>query len=213
MLPASGNEYHAKASEEVIISAGSVASPQLLGTSGIGNPAVLEAAKISVRVANINVGEHVQDHMMTATISEFEPSIPTQDDPRTNPNLAAAADEQYVASQSGPRTGLPGLFYYLSLSYFIPADELTPANALRFRRLFGTQRLGSVEYIFDLGNWSPFYMAELVKKYATLLQILQYVDFVHDNIWYLPLRKAPSIMRGLLESEGVGDPSEKFSSA
>ncbi|KAK6402975.1 hypothetical protein LTR81_022043 [Elasticomyces elasticus] len=168
-----GDEYHAKASEEVIISAGSVASPQLLEVSGIGNPAVLEAAKISVRVANINVGEHVQDHMMTATIFEVDPSTPTQDDLRTDPNLAAAADGQYSASQSGPRTVLPGSFCYLPLSQFIPADKLsalaerarnylpsTPTNVLRSSRLFGTQGLGSIEYIFDLGNWSPFHMAE-----------------------------------------------------
>ncbi|KAK0264021.1 hypothetical protein LTR35_017449 [Friedmanniomyces endolithicus] len=210
-----GDEYQAKASEEVIISAGSVASPQLLEVSGIGNPAVLEAAKISVRVANINVGEHVQDHMMTATIFEVDPSTPTQDDFRTNTNLAAAADEQYVASQSGPRTVLPGSFCYLPLSHFIPADKLstlaeratnhlpsTPANVLRSRRLFGTQRLGSIEYIFDLGNWSPFLMAKPGKKYATLLQILQY-PFSHGSIHINP---ADTMRAPLIDPRYYGGP-------
>ena len=56
-------EFEAKASQEVIISCGSVASPQLLELSGIGNPSVLESANIPVKVASANVGEHLQDHM------------------------------------------------------------------------------------------------------------------------------------------------------
>jgi len=56
-------EFKAKASKEVIISCGSVASPQLLELSGIGDPLMLKAANIPVKVANSNVGEHLQDHM------------------------------------------------------------------------------------------------------------------------------------------------------
>ena len=58
-----GTEYVATASKEIILSGGSVASPQLLELSGVGNPSVLERAKIPVKVANPNVGEHLQDHM------------------------------------------------------------------------------------------------------------------------------------------------------
>lgn len=58
-----GEQHTAMASEEVIICAGSVASPQLLELSGIGNPSILKAADISVKIANSNVGEHLQDHI------------------------------------------------------------------------------------------------------------------------------------------------------
>ena len=51
------------ASREVIISAGSVASPQLLERSGYGNPVILERAQISLKMSNANVGENVQEHM------------------------------------------------------------------------------------------------------------------------------------------------------
>jgi choline dehydrogenase-like flavoprotein len=58
-----GEEFHAKASIEVVLSCGSVQSPQLLELSGIGNPDVLKAAGIEVKVGNKNVGEHLQEHM------------------------------------------------------------------------------------------------------------------------------------------------------
>lgn len=56
-------EYVVEASKEIILSAGSVSSPQLLELSGIGNPEVLGAAGIAVKIANNNVGENLQDHM------------------------------------------------------------------------------------------------------------------------------------------------------
>jgi len=57
------SQYHVRASKEVIVCAGSVQSPQLLEISGIGNPDILQAAGISVRVPNKNVGENLQEHM------------------------------------------------------------------------------------------------------------------------------------------------------
>lgn len=55
--------YTIAASQEVILSAGSVASPQLLELSGIGNPSILERAGIKVKIPNLNVGENLQEHM------------------------------------------------------------------------------------------------------------------------------------------------------
>jgi choline dehydrogenase-like flavoprotein len=55
--------YSAYAKNEVILCAGSVQSPQLLELSGIGNPGILSAAGITVKVPNNNVGENLQDHI------------------------------------------------------------------------------------------------------------------------------------------------------
>lgn len=57
-----GGEYSVEARREVILSAGSVQSPQLLEKSGIGKPSILEAAGIPLKVENPNVGENLQDH-------------------------------------------------------------------------------------------------------------------------------------------------------
>lgn len=56
-------QFKVSATKEVILSAGSVASPQILELSGIDNPAVLEKAEIEVKVSNENVGENLQDHI------------------------------------------------------------------------------------------------------------------------------------------------------
>jgi choline dehydrogenase-like flavoprotein len=65
-----GIEFSAFASREVIVSAGSVQSPQLLELSGIGAHAVLSAAGIPVKVDNPNVGENLQDHLSTSTLTQ-----------------------------------------------------------------------------------------------------------------------------------------------
>ncbi len=51
-----------RAGREVILSGGSINSPQLLQLSGIGDPALLAKFDISVIVANPNVGQHLTDH-------------------------------------------------------------------------------------------------------------------------------------------------------
>ncbi|KAL8950024.1 MAG: hypothetical protein Q9222_003918, partial [Ikaeria aurantiellina] len=58
-----GEEDSVTVSGEVILCAGSVQSPQLLELSGIGNPKILEAAGIPIKVANPAVGENLQDHL------------------------------------------------------------------------------------------------------------------------------------------------------
>ncbi|OUS05231.1 choline dehydrogenase [Rhodobacterales bacterium 52_120_T64] len=58
---ASGKIIHARA--EVILAAGSVASPQLLQLSGIGPGKVLQRYGVSVLVDNPNVGGNLQDHL------------------------------------------------------------------------------------------------------------------------------------------------------
>lgn len=135
-----GQSYTVAASQEVILSAGSVASPQLLELSGIGNPSVLERAGITVKMPNRNVGENVQEHMsklshqmcedifandrtVTATIYEIDPSIQTPEDLRSDAALAAAADELYETTQSGPRAILPCSICYVPFSHFTPPSE------------------------------------------------------------------------------------------
>ena len=56
-------EYLVSASREVILSAGSVQSPQILELSGLGNPDVLCRAGIPVKVESPSVGEHLQEHI------------------------------------------------------------------------------------------------------------------------------------------------------
>jgi choline dehydrogenase len=58
-----GRRIEARADREVILSAGAIASPQLLELSGIGRPEVLEQHGIEVRHALPAVGENFRDHI------------------------------------------------------------------------------------------------------------------------------------------------------
>jgi choline dehydrogenase-like flavoprotein len=123
---------------------------------------------------------------VTATIYEIDPSIQTPEDLRSNAALAAEADKLYETTQSGPRAILPCSICYVPFSHFTPRETLAsiakraPRSSLRENILADrlsspAPRLGQVEYIFDVGNWSPFLKpSNPAKKYATLLQILQY---------------------------------------
>ncbi len=58
-----GQIKQAKARREIILSAGSIGSPQLLQLSGIGPRNVLESAGVELRHALPGVGENLQDHL------------------------------------------------------------------------------------------------------------------------------------------------------
>lgn len=62
-----GQEYTVFASREVILSAGTVQSPQILELSGIGHPDILARAGIPLNIASPCVGENLQDHLSKTT--------------------------------------------------------------------------------------------------------------------------------------------------
>jgi choline dehydrogenase len=62
-----GDQREARASREVVVSAGSINSPQLLELSGIGQPERLRALGIEVRHALPGVGENLRDHFAPRT--------------------------------------------------------------------------------------------------------------------------------------------------
>ncbi|KAH8721811.1 hypothetical protein BGZ61DRAFT_492282 [Ilyonectria robusta] len=183
-----GREHVVSVSREVILSAGSIKSPQILELSGIGNPKVLAQANVSLKVDSPMVGENLQDHLMLATIFEVDPLLANKDDVLKDETLAVAAREQYDRDGTGPLTILPVSLCYVPLAHIVPdqslaglyakADGLTAFDAekkaILQQRLDGRAKLGQIEYIFDLGNWSNFFKGEDGKKYGTMLQILQY---------------------------------------
>lgn len=182
------------ASKEVIVCAGSVQSPQILELSGIGNSNILKKAGIDALVPSPFVGENLQDHIMAASIYEVDSGFPNPDDLKTDPDAAAAAAarEQFTSKGTGPLTILPNSICYLSLSQVMSEeafsrlaakassiqDDLPERNGIRRARFDPSMpKLGQIEYIFDLGNWNPYFrpdQATTGKKYATMLQILQY---------------------------------------
>ncbi|TKA66645.1 hypothetical protein B0A49_08631 [Cryomyces minteri] len=123
---------------------------------------------IKVKVDNPNVGENLQEHMMTATIYEIDSSIDTPDDLKTDAALAEAADLAYSTSQTAEQMEA------LQSRVALLARAGTTRERILARQFASEKKLGQVEYIFDLGNWSPDFKSVPGKKYGTILQILQY---------------------------------------
>lgn len=67
------NKFTAKAKKEVIVSAGSVMSPQLLMLSGIGPKKHLDKLKIPV-IQDLAVGKNLQDHVVAPIVMRFHKS-------------------------------------------------------------------------------------------------------------------------------------------
>ncbi|KAL9595594.1 MAG: hypothetical protein Q9219_006358 [cf. Caloplaca sp. 3 TL-2023] len=214
------DSYDVRTDGEVIICAGSVQSPQLLELSGIGNPEVLRAAGIDVKVDNPAVGENLQEHMMTCMIYEIDPSIPTVEELRTKPDLARVADLEYEQSRSGLRTAIPSSVAYLPFSHYLDSEHLaeigsspelnktvidSKRDAILLRRFQKEQNLGQIEFNFDLSNYSPFYRSQPGKKYATMLQMLQY-PFSKGSIHIPPINKERGGTPSRVANKPVIDP-------
>jgi len=91
-----------KARKEVIVTAGTINSPRLLESSGIGAAGCLQKHGIPVVIDNPNVGENLQNHPMSAVSFEVAEGMETIDPiARQDMSAIGAAMEAY-AKQAGP---------------------------------------------------------------------------------------------------------------
>ena len=95
-----GTEHVAKASMEIILSAGSIASPTILERSGIGDSKTLKQHGITTYINNPNVGAHLQDHL--GINYYFKANKPTLNDELNSWLGRIRAATQYVLSRRGP---------------------------------------------------------------------------------------------------------------
>lgn len=88
------------AKKEVILSAGSIGTPQILLLSGIGDHRDLSALGIKTIVDNPSVGRNLTDHSLLAS-AWYVNSTGTFDSLTRNATLAAAEVEQWEQTQMG----------------------------------------------------------------------------------------------------------------
>lgn len=94
-------EVHART--EVVLAAGAFQSPKLLELSGIGDPGLLESHGIPVIINNPNVGENLQDHLMTGISYEVKEGVFTGDAlMRQEPEAIQGAMQLYTVHKAGP---------------------------------------------------------------------------------------------------------------
>ena len=100
-----GTSFRFGVRKEVILAAGTFQSPKILELSGIGNPEILRPLNIPVVIDNKNVGENLQDHMMTGISFEVNDGVMTGDSlMRHEPEAIAAATDLYQNHKAGPLT-------------------------------------------------------------------------------------------------------------
>ncbi|MCJ1246452.1 hypothetical protein MMC30_003659 [Trapelia coarctata] len=100
---ANGQTQEIQARKEVIIAAGAFQSPKILELSGIGDAKLLNTLGIPVVVDSPNVGENLQDHLISAISFEVNDGIATADPlMRQEPEAIQYCMGEYMTSQTGP---------------------------------------------------------------------------------------------------------------
>ena len=96
----SGNTVKVAALREVILSAGSINSPQLLQLSGIGPKEVLESASVRMIHDSPAVGKNLQDHLGVSYF--YKSKVPTLND-QLRPVLGKISQGlRYILTRTGP---------------------------------------------------------------------------------------------------------------
>ena len=93
--------YTAFSKREVILSAGSFQSPQLLELSGVGDPGLLRSLGLDLLYANRHVGENLQDHLLVYLGFEAATGEATFESLR-NASYFAQALSDYTVKHTGP---------------------------------------------------------------------------------------------------------------
>ncbi|MBL4682416.1 MAG: GMC family oxidoreductase N-terminal domain-containing protein [Pseudomonadales bacterium] len=92
--------------KEVILSAGSIGSPQILQLSGIGPEALLKSKQIDIKHKLPGVGENLQDHLQVRTIYKVSNTVTLNERYRTLLGRAKMGLE-YMMYKTGPLTMPP----------------------------------------------------------------------------------------------------------
>jgi choline dehydrogenase-like flavoprotein len=103
----SGQKYSVSAKKEVVLSAGTIQTPQLLELSGIGDPDVLKKAGVQCKIENKWVGANFQDHVLGGMLFDCKDGVLSLDALHSE-EYAQAQQEIYEKTHAGPY-GSPGM--------------------------------------------------------------------------------------------------------
>ncbi|KAF9218591.1 alcohol oxidase [Gyrodon lividus] len=118
-----GQLFSASVRREVILSAGSLQTPQLLELSGIGNPNILRKLGIPLRIELPGVGENFQDHFTVTLGAELCSHHVTADD-LSSEAFAQERLREYRETRRGMLSSTLSTLVFIPTSAFISADKM-----------------------------------------------------------------------------------------
>lgn len=131
-----GTEQIVRVNKEVIVSAGTFKSPQVLELSGIGNAGALKAAGVQVKVENDGVGENLQEHLLLCgPCFQIDDKKAVTWDSMRKPDFAEKAMEMF--HEKDPQDGERGIvgatisgFAFQSMESFLTSEEVKEIHQL-----------------------------------------------------------------------------------
>ena len=189
VLVESGGETFEISANEIIVSAGAVASPQLLMLSGVGPAEHLKDHGIEVVVDLPGVGQNLQDHPMTPMMWNTKPDFEYHlDRKRMQVGLRYTADGSnnrndmivYVSSfgterpdRGGDRNSPIGVLMNVTLNMANSRGEIRLASA-------NIDDHPNIDFNYFDNPWDLIRMREGVHKMASLVERPEFRDIVTD---------------------------------
>ena len=142
-------DFEVHANKEIILSAGSIGSPQILQTSGIGDAENLKNLGIKIKKHLFGVGKNLQDHLM------FRPVYKVKNIKTLNKKINSKLGKlliglQYIFTRRGPMT-----MGASQLCGFAKSDEKRETPNLQFHiQPISTDKLGGAN-LHDFDAFTP----------------------------------------------------------
>ena len=181
-----GEKTVVRAEREVILSGGSINSPQLLMLSGIGDPDELGAQRIPVRVPLSGVGKNLQDHVAALVTYARRQGGPFQQNMRLD-RLALSIAQGFVFG-TGFATNLPG-----GPTAFLKSDPSQPIPDI--------QLLFIAAPLFEARPYLPPFSQPFSDGFACRLVVLRPESRGQIRLASADPRAAPRIEQNLLATD------------
>ncbi|KAK7029895.1 GMC oxidoreductase [Favolaschia claudopus] len=184
--------YHVNAAHEVILSAGTIQSPQILELSGIGRPEILKDIGVELKLQLDGIGENVQDHTFIGVSFELAGSPETYDRMR-DPEYQTEAMRLHGEGRGPQRAGIASFAYFplAAATSEAPAliqranEELTLSNEtlpaglqeqfdIQMACLKDGENGIDMEIVAFPGFFTPISLPEPQKSYISILAVLNH---------------------------------------
>lgn len=141
------------ASEEVIVSAGSLKTPSILELSGIGNPAILSQFHIPVKVNLPTVGENLQDQVNAHFEASTHSKNMTGSSTVTYPNVYDVFGNETSSIAASLRSNLQKYAHQTASAngHIMKAEDLLPLFELQYDLIFN-KKTPIAEILFRPGE-------------------------------------------------------------